>query len=280
MTNNINVTNNEQPSKARFVVLGIILAIVTVVIIVCAIKIFSVGKSADDIDIMSALDVAFEDEFRLYGKKIKQVQTYYPMQSGGEPYTVTVDYNQDGKITSMEIKSDDSKLDEVIEVQYETIKNTRKVIWINQGNVIKEMDYIGLTKTNEKYYDENGNLMKEYEYQFDSSYEGKTADYIYDRTEKIDYAYVHEKYEEASLNKEKKLYSIYFRNSPTSRWEYVGEKICDTYGHILKQDFWNNMYVEERYTYEYIFDKDGSEMEYEKYCGNELISSTKIEYFN
>lgn len=268
----------EKKSNARFIVLGAIVVILLVIITVCIIKISQGGKTAADVDVISVLELAFEDEIRLYGKKVKGVQTYYPRESGGEPFMVISEYNQDGKITRMIVKSDDEKLNKIVDVEYETIDNKRIVTWVNNDEVIKEIEYIGLSKTKETTYDENGQIIKLFEYEDNMTHNGKEADYIYDKIENIEYIYVHEKYENKELNKKQKLDSVYYRKFSTYQWEYLGEKICDMHGHMIIQNYnYGEMY--EAYTYDYNYDEAGSEIGYKRYKDKEVISITEIEYF-
>lgn len=277
--NNVNENENEKQGYFRYVVLGIILVILGIIVTIFVKKIVNGEDTSKDIDIVGAMELAFEDEFRLYGKKIKEVKTYYPRESGGEPYTVIAEYNQDGKIAKMLVESDNGKLNEIVDVEYENVGNGRIVTWVWQGTIIKKMEYVGLTKTKETYYDDNGQISKVYEYESDRSYNGKNADYVYDRMHGEEYIYVHEKYENEALNKEQDLYTIYYRKSATSQWEYRGKKICDKFGHVIEQDLeYGEMF--EKYTYEYSYDNAGSETGYKKYKDKELISVTEIEYFN
>lgn len=279
MVRDNNVNENEKLGYFRYVVLGIILIILGIIVTLFVTKIAKGEETSNDIDIVEAMELAFEDEFRLYGKKIKEVKTYYPRKSGGEPYTVIAEYNQDGKITKMLVESDNGKLNVIVNVEYEYVDNERIVTWVCQGTAIKKIEYVGLTKTKETYYDDNGQISEVYEYESDRTYNGKDADYMYDRVHDEEYIYVHGKYADEALNKEQDLYTIYYRKSATSQWEYRGEKICDKFGHVIEQDLeYGEMY--EKYTYEYSYDNAGSETGYKKYKDKELISVTEIEYFN
>lgn len=271
--------STEKMSYVRFIVLGIIIVILAVVIILCVTKIGKGDKNPEDTEIISVLELAFDEEIKLYGKKVKEVQTHYKREGGGKPFTVISEYNEDGKITKMIVQADDGEYNQTVDVEYETDVNRRIITWICEDEIIKEMVYLGLFKEKETYYGENGQITQAYEYEKDRTFNGKDADYVYDITHHIEYMYVHERYESDELNKTQKLDSIYQRKSVTSNWEYIGDEIHDQQGHLLERSI-NYGELYEAYTYEYDYDKNGSETGYKKFKGKELISETEIEYFN